>query len=138
VTSTNRFIMEQHRLTLSRLLGQPVRIQGSTDLTLDNLKFSGNAQRRKRHCLLFHGTFLLDLNLARVERYLAMPPRQPAYRAGRPHSQFLTHLSLPPTTIQEALREVWEARQYVQAWPKEATQRLAREKYTSAEWNERR
>src|SRR6185312_14823878 len=44
-----------------------IEIRGCTDLALDPrpstlesaLKFSGNAQRRKKHFLLFHGTFLL-------------------------------------------------------------------------------
>jgi lipoate---protein ligase len=37
---------------------EPVAVLGHTDLALGGRKFSGNAQRRKRWSLLFHGTFL--------------------------------------------------------------------------------
>lgn len=137
VTAANRSILERHRQALSQLLHQPVRIQGATDLTLDNLKFSGNAQRRRRRCLLFHGTFLLNLDVDLMERYLAMPPRPPPYRAARTHREFLTRLPLSPGTIAAALREVWGAREPIRAWPAEATRRLAAEKYGRPEWNER-
>src|SRR5713226_6021948 len=72
------------------LPGDPVTVEGFTDLAVNGLKFSGNAQRRKRRCLLFHGTFLLDLDLALVEKLLRPPSRQPAYRENRSRAEFLT------------------------------------------------
>ncbi|HVZ18659.1 MAG TPA: lipoate--protein ligase family protein, partial [Terriglobales bacterium] len=95
ITGTNCFIMKRHRDALSPLLGQDVRISGHTDLAVSDRKFSGNAQRRKRRYILFHGSFLLDLDLAMVEKTLQMPARQPDYRAQRSHGDFLTNLRLP-------------------------------------------
>jgi lipoate-protein ligase A len=68
----------------------------STDLVLSNRKFSGCAQRRRRHTLLHHGTILYDFDIAAAGRFLAIPPRQPAYRNGRSHTEFLTNVDLHP------------------------------------------
>jgi lipoate---protein ligase len=71
-----------------------------TDLILENRKFSGCAQRRRRHTLLHHGTILYDFDIAAAGRFLAMPRRQPAYRKGRSHADFLTNVSIHPNFSQ--------------------------------------
>ena len=109
ITTANRFIMERHRQALESLLGRKVQVQGITDLAVGNKKFSGNAQRRKRHALLFHGTFLLGFNLSMVEALLPLPSRQPNYRYDRGHEQFLTNLDVPAAPVKETLRQVWKA-----------------------------
>ena len=53
ITGANGHIMGRHRDALAGALGRPVEVRGVTDLTVDGLKFSGNAQRRKRSALLF-------------------------------------------------------------------------------------
>jgi len=68
----------------------------STDLILHDRKFSGCAQRRRRHTLLHHGTILYDFDIPAAERFLAMPRHQPAYRKGRSHADFLTNVDLRP------------------------------------------
>lgn len=113
ISSTNQFVMKRHEQALTRRLGRPVRVEGFTDLAIDGLKFSGNSQRRKRDFLLFHGTFLLDFDLARIERYLAMPSLEPAYRRHRRHSDFLMNLRISPTEIKQALSECWSAEENV-------------------------
>lgn len=116
IAGTNRYVMERHRTVLQSLLGRPVQIQGSTDLTLGTLKFSGNAQRRKKNALLFHGTFLLHLDPDLMERTLPMPTRQPGYRNGRDHRAFLTALPLEAPTIREALLRLWEAHESLETF----------------------
>jgi lipoate---protein ligase len=133
IPAANRHIMERHRDALAALLGRPVEVRGITDLCLGELKFSGNAQRRQRRALLFHGTFLLSFDLTLMERFLTMPSRQPDYRAGRPHGRFLTNLDVPASAIRDALRACWPA----DASPPPAPdcRRLAAEKYSRDEWN---
>ncbi|MEI9961800.1 MAG: hypothetical protein WDM76_11895 [Limisphaerales bacterium] len=65
-------------------------VSGHTDLALHGLKFSGNSQRRKKNFLLFHGTFLLNFDLALVGELLRMPSLQPNYRQSRSHDEFIT------------------------------------------------
>ena len=78
-------------------------IAGGTDLALDGLKVSGNAQRRGRRALLQHGTLLYGFDAGLVARYLREPIRQPAYRNGRSHTAFLRNL---PLTRLEILRRL--------------------------------
>jgi lipoate-protein ligase A len=132
ISATNHFIMGRHRDALSAILGRPVRVQGHTDLSIGGLKFSGNAQRRKRHALIFHGTFLLGLDLSLMEKFLPMPSRQPDYREDRPHRLFLTNLPVPAETVKDALRQLWSATTTLEVVPD--CQRLITEKYSRDDW----
>src|SRR6267378_7054611 len=83
ISAANQFIMERNRVAIESVIRNPqsvIRVQGHTDLTIAGLKFSGNSQRRRRRFLLFHGTFLLDFDIALVEALLSPPSKQPAYR----------------------------------------------------------
>jgi lipoate-protein ligase A len=135
ITQTNRWIMESHQRELAARLNEPVRVQGHTDLTLGPRKFSGNAQRRKRRAVLFHGTFLLQFDLSLVERFLLLPKQQPAYRQNRSHEEFLTNLKLPSTTVKEMLGQAWNATRPLPEIPQSVIQQMAREKYATAQWN---
>jgi lipoate-protein ligase A len=133
ITGANRHIMARHRDALAGALGRPVEVQGVTDLTIGGLKFSGNAQRRKRQALIFHGTFLLRFDLGLMEKFLLPPSRQPEYRNGRPHDRFVTNLGVPPSVIQSALREAWAAQAPLAAAPD--CRKLIAEKYAQDGWN---
>lgn len=109
IDGTNAYILKRHKFLLESLLGRPIGIQGETDLTLDNRKVSGNAQRRKRTALLFHGTFLLNPDIGLMEQLLPIPNRQPSYRQNRSHSAFLTSLPLEADRLKEGLRKLWQA-----------------------------
>ena len=135
ITGTNCSIMSRHREALTSLLNAPVAVKGFTDLALEDLKFSGNAQRRKRECLLFHGTFLLGFDIAMVEELLLSPSRQPEYRRNRSHSSFLTHLDVPGASIKAALRQCWDASEPMKECPPAAIDRLVQEKYANDQWN---
>ena len=135
ITGANRFIMDRNARALTGLLNQKVNVQGFTDLTLENLKFSGNAQRRRKQCLLFHGTFLLNFDIDLIATYLQMPVRQPDYRKERPHAEFLTTIHTGIDQVKRALREEWNAREPLTPWPREETIRLVLEKYGRSEWN---
>lgn len=135
ITGANCFIMERQRNALTKLLARPVSIEGHTDLALDGVKFSGNAQRRKRDWLLFHGTLLLDFDLERIERWLLPPPLQPAYRRQRSHKTFLTCLRVKAGAVQAALREVWQADAPSLEVPRAMIQRMVSERYGRQEWN---
>jgi lipoate---protein ligase len=107
ITTTNRYIMEKTRAALAPLVVGEVKVEGHTDLTIHGRKFSGNAQRRKRRCLLFHGSFLLTFDLDRIYRTLRMPQQQPDYRASRPHAEFVTNLNIESDDLEKALTSAW-------------------------------
>lgn len=137
ISATNQFVMERNCAALHSALGtrhSAVLVQGHTDLTLNGVKFSGNAQRRKRRCLLFHGTILLGLDLALVEELLPMPSRQPDYRHNRPHHAFICNLPLSADTVKQALRDAWQAHEPFGLPPMQAMENLVDQKYGRREW----
>ncbi|MCC6231933.1 MAG: lipoate--protein ligase family protein [Verrucomicrobiales bacterium] len=109
VTGTNTWIMERQRGVLARVLGEPVEVQGFTDLVWRGRKVSGNAQRRRSRTVLFHGTFLLSMDLTWIARCLRMPTHRPAYRADRSHEAFVANLGVGLEPMKSALREGWRA-----------------------------
>lgn len=146
ITSTNRFVMEANRKAIeSALLSaenspianrqSPIQVCGHTDLTLGEFKFSGNAQRRKRRALLFHGSFLLNFNLPVISELLPQPSRQPEYRRHRSHEKFLANLNLPADSTKSALGEIWSANEFLEQIPAEAIARLVHDKYATSDWN---
>ena len=136
IDSTNAFVMERHRRALADATGLPILRQGATDLAVGRRKFSGNAQRRRRRCLLFHGTFLLDFPIPLVEELLPYPPKAPDYRGHRTHGAFLTNLREPASRIKELLRRSWNAAHGGDV-PAEAIASLVARKYSARSWNER-
>ncbi len=161
ITLANKFIMERNRKALlylgrdQRLLtsssakaaedrsSPTVEVCGHTDLALvtqgpaggTSLKFSGNAQRRKKNFLLFHGTYLMQFDIGLIEKYLRTPSKEPDYRKGRSHKEFLTNLDSPVDMVKHALREEWKAEDLMDAVPHDGIELLARDKYVTKEWN---
>lgn len=144
IPQTNQFVMERQRKAIETALlekgygsGQTspptVLVRGHTDLVLGDLKFSGNAQRRKRRFLVFHGTFLLDFDLPLIAKYLRMPSHEPDYRQNRSHESFITNLNLSADRIKAALRQAWGADQVLTEVPD--TRKLVEERYSRDDWN---
>ena len=122
----------------ARRTAQPtnaIAIRGHTDLAIGGRKFSGNSQRRHKHFLLFHGTFLLNFDLALIGNLLQMPSKQPDYRESRKHADFLTNVNISAETVKAALRKAWGADRPLTDPPLESIKSLAREKYSTNEWN---
>jgi len=137
IDSTNAFIMERHGRVLAEATGLPIRHQGATDLAVGQRKFSGNAQRRRRRFLLFHGTFLLDFPIPLMEEILPYPPKTPRYRGKRSHRAFLTNLHQPPARIKDLLARCWDAAPADPDLPADAIASLVESKYSVPGWNER-
>ncbi|MFQ5902299.1 MAG: biotin/lipoate A/B protein ligase family protein [Candidatus Binatia bacterium] len=135
ITDTNASITKRHLEALEPIVGGGVKIQGLSDLVLGGLKFSGNAQYRRRRFLLFHGTFLLHFDIALVEKLLPLPPRQSPYRRNRSHRDFLTNLKVPSYMIKEALKRSWNATVRLRDLPSRRIDELVAKRYSREEWN---
>jgi lipoate-protein ligase A len=83
--------------------------RGISDLAWHGRKVAGNAQRRKRATLLHHGAILYNFDLPTIAALLNEPARQPDYRAGRSHAEFLANLALPAEEIKLRLARGWNA-----------------------------
>lgn len=74
-------------------LGVPaVTMQGISDLCLGDRKIAGSSLRLAGGRVLYQLSLLVDLEVALLDRYLPVPVRQPGYRLGRPHREFVTTL----------------------------------------------
>ncbi|MBL8798885.1 MAG: lipoate--protein ligase family protein [Planctomycetia bacterium] len=111
---------------------------GTSDLMSEGRKFSGNAQQRKRDFLLHHGTLLYDFPLERIGDYVCLPARQPKYRAGRSHLDFVCNLPATGEDLKHRLRAAWAISAETTAWPADAVRELVETKYATADWTRRR
>lgn len=138
-----RILEQAHQFVMSHIqgaigsLGISAEFQGTCDLTVNNRKISGNALRCKKDWLIYHGTVLYDMNLELISRCLGAPARQPAYRAGRSHTEFVGQVSASAKDLSLALIETWGAHEPMNHWPQELTTSLATEKYSRKQWNHR-
>jgi lipoate-protein ligase A len=138
ITGANTYIMHRHRAALQPLIKDTIEFLGHSDLAVGGRKFSGNAQRRKERTLLFHGTFLVDFDIALIEETLRLPARRPRYRNNRNHGEFLTNLGIPREYIKQALQQAWHVAGKVEQIPSDRIAHLVRSRYALPQWNYRR
>jgi lipoate-protein ligase A len=98
---------------ISRLGIEPATLEGSSDLALENRKFAGACIHRGEGLLHYSACLLVTPDLDLIDRCLRHPPREPAYRAGRPHRDFVRPLSAHPggwtaPLLEQALRRILE------------------------------
>ena len=117
--------------------GKAVCRKGTSDLAIDDRKVSGNALRVRKRSVLYHGTLLDDFDIEQAMRLLNHPPREPAYRAQRPHTSFLTNLRLGRARLEQLVRQAFAGSDTAAACDPAGVERLRTERYCSSAWNER-
>lgn len=114
-------------------------VEGVSDLATAGRKFSGSAQQRKRRHFLHHSTLIgRDFPLDLVPKYLHPPERQPAYRLGRPHAEFVTALPADTAGLRRLLLAEWRPDGVYEPVPLDVVRELVEAKYARDEWNRRR
>ena len=131
-----------HQYVMSRVLAAlqqqipEVELQGTCDLTWQNRKFSGNSLRITRQHLLYHGTILSSFDLDLIPLCLKHAPRQPEYRKGRDHGDFVTNMPIDRSKFSNAFGEalgVTEQREMESLQSR--IRELRGQRYDAAEWN---
>jgi lipoate-protein ligase A len=146
ISTANQYVMERIRAGIQTANGNrqsAISIQGHTDLAIITphalrptaLKFSGNAQRRRKNHLLFHGTLLLSFNLPLISELLNMPSLQPDYRNDRKHEQFIANLNLSADRVKNAIAAEWQTGKTI-LQPSSLPVALVA-KYNSSEWSQK-
>jgi lipoate-protein ligase A len=69
-----------------------LRHDGISDLVLADRKVGGACLYQTQAALFYSTTLLVEPRLELMERYLPMPPREPAYRRHRRHREFVGDL----------------------------------------------
>jgi lipoate-protein ligase A len=139
VEAAQRFVLERMAAAVSTL-APGVELRGSGDLALLGCKCAGSAQRRLKHWFLVHVSILCHLPLERVVRYLREPDRQPAYRAGRRHEEFLRNLGVPRRIVGETIRAAWcpaDCPPPAFEVPRDLLETLLSERFANRSWVER-
>jgi lipoate---protein ligase len=65
---------------------------GVSDLVIGERKIGGSCIYRTKGLLYYSTTLLVNHDPEHVGRYLKHPPREPEYRRGRPHHEFMVSL----------------------------------------------
>lgn len=129
----HRFVLERIAQAIHQQIG-PVYLAGTSDLAYGNRKISGNSMRCKRTHFLYHGTILYAMDLALISRLLGTAPRQPEYRRGRDHGEFVTNIAVDPHRLRSDLCNVWQVDGKLTHWPQIRTEDLVRRCYGQREW----
>lgn len=81
---------------------------GISDLVVEGRKISGACIYRSKNLLFYSATLLVTPDMEKVERYLKHPPREPDYRKGRGHGEFIgaLHPEKWPGNSEDLLREL--------------------------------
>jgi lipoate---protein ligase len=119
---------------------EDVSVLGRGDLVIKDRKFGGSAQRRLKSWFMVHCSILYDFPIERIGRYLKLPRRQPEYRAGRSHTEFLANLALPREKLAESIRDAFSTTASALPVPPvqpALVQSLLSEKFSNRQWIER-
>ncbi len=134
INSTNRFVMETNRDALERLTQKEIKVEGVSDLAIDGMKFSGNAQKRGSRALLFHGSFLLTADLHLIANCLRHPTLEPEWRSNRSHTDFISNLNRSFEDVESAIANAWQATLSEPPALSDEIEKLTAERYRQRSW----
>lgn len=85
-----------------------VEMRGVSDLCIGDRKIAGSSLRLWKARALYQLSVLVEPDLGLMDRYLRHPSREPAYRAGRSHRDFVASLrdlapGISPPLVADAL-----------------------------------
>lgn len=66
--------------------------EGISDIALNNKKVLGSAIYKTKSKLFYHSVLNVSESVSTIEKYIKHPGREPDYRNGRKHSEFVTSL----------------------------------------------
>ncbi|MGI9860858.1 hypothetical protein SDD30_05650 [Moorella naiadis] len=94
-----------------------VQVRGYGDVCIGDRKILGASLYISKEMVLYQASLLVNCDLNLLPRYLAHPLREPIYRAGRGHLDFVTNLTaagyqLKWADLVEGLTSWWAERDY--------------------------
>ncbi len=135
IQETNRYVLARIASALQPLVKNTIALEGTSDLTINGKKFSGNAQHRKQRYVLFHGTILYDFDLPLINELLRQPTRQPDYRQNRKHHEFVMNFPAEKKRIGKAIQSEWNADEPLPGFSQKRINELVDTRYSQYSWN---
>jgi len=71
---------------------QHVNYRGISDVAINSRKILGSSIYRKRRAVFYHAVLNVSEPVETIERYIKHPTKEPDYRRGRSHKEFVTSL----------------------------------------------
>ncbi len=107
----NEFIIE----ALAKVGLDELEQRGISDICLRQRKILGSSMYRSKEILFYTASLMVSNDLQLLERYLKYPSKEPDYRQGRKHRDFVTNIrqeypEIQLQTIQRMLDEVFVKR----------------------------
>jgi lipoate-protein ligase A len=86
--------------------------KGISDITIGEKKILGSSIYRKKSMVFYHAVLNIAEPISSISRYLKHPTREPDYRAGRSHEEFVTSIReagypFTPEQVRQALSETF-------------------------------
>jgi len=78
--------------SLERAGVKNLAMRGISDIAIDGKKILGSSIYRSKEALLYHAVLNFGEPASTFEKYLKYPSKEPDYRVGRKHSDFVTSL----------------------------------------------
>jgi lipoate-protein ligase A len=99
--------------SLKRAGVEGVRREGGSDLAMGDRKIGGSCIYRTNEILYYSTTLLVQADVFLMERYLRHPPREPDYRRGRTHRDFVGNINdgFTPESLSDDLKKVLNERE---------------------------
>jgi lipoate-protein ligase A len=93
---------------LSRIGLTNVYREGLSDLVIDNRKIAGACIWNSKDIVYYSASLLVEPQIELMEKYLKHPPREPKYRQGRSHRDFVGQLKplLSNRTVEDVVSEL--------------------------------
>lgn len=112
------------------------------DITINGRKVSGNAQTRKKNTLLQHGTILLNVDVEKMFSVLKIPSEKIRDKMISEAKQRVTSLEKSFGEVASSLKKGFSRNFHADLFvdrlsdeEKIATEKLAKEKYSTRQWN---
>lgn len=86
--------------------------KGISDISINNKKIMGSSMYLSGNTLFYHAVLNISEDVNLLSRYLKHPSREPSYRVGRSHTEFVTSIhkegyNLDVLNIKEAVKEAF-------------------------------
>lgn len=87
-------IINKHIISSLHSIGvENLNSKGISDISIFDKKILGSAMYLKNNILFYHAVLNVKEDVSLISRYLKHPGREPDYRAGRNHDDFVTSLA---------------------------------------------